>query len=381
MSQILVAEDDRVVRRSIAMILKEQGHNVFAVENGRCALELLQERKSCGVDSFDLLITDIQMPDLTGLELLERINQFRYDLPSIVITGYNDRKILVEALRRRCYDFIDKPLVFEEVIHSVENVLKMHACDRSLCDQRVETRSRIRLNQVKDEFLSNMCHEFNTPLNGIIGMADLLLDSGLNEEQKEFVEILSGSARRLHKTLNDVLRLKKIRNSQLQFVEEAFDVRKLVGLVVSANIRTATRKGIELLSEFDPRIPERVFGYPFGISQMLTCLIENAIKFTLKGNVRVKMVALYLDKENCRVELRVMDTGVGIPLCQRQRIFDSFTQADSSITRPFEGAGVGLALCSEIVEIMNGTMEVESEQGGGSCFRIGLPLRVDSNHN
>lgn len=237
--------------------------------------------------------------------------------------------------------------------------------------QRSETASR-----AKSEFLANMSHEVRTPMNGVLGMAELLGQSELRSDQQEMLAILQSSGRDLLSILDDVLDLSKIEGDRYEFVKEPFELPEVLDEVAGRYAVEAEEKGLELVFDCPIDLPREVRGDAGRLRQLLQHLLDNAVKFTDRGTIRFEVKLHAGGPDGTTLEVRVQDQGHGIPRDQLDAVFESFTQVDGSSTRKHGGAGLGLTIARRVVELMGGTIEVDSELGRGSTFRVMVPVEV-----
>lgn len=228
----------------------------------------------------------------------------------------------------------------------------------------------------KAQFLSTMSHEIRTPMNAVIGVTHLLSEDNPREDQIHNLNILKMSADNLMALINDILDFSKIEAGRVDIESVHFNLRNLISNIASGFELKSKEKGLDLVVDIDPKIPKTLIGDPTRISQIISNLCANAVKFTEKGFVHIKVLYLGAEKNVAKLQFQVKDSGIGIPSNKQDQIFNSFSQADSNTTRIYGGTGLGLTISKKLIEIMDGTIYVESFPEEGTTFKVNLDFPI-----
>ena len=272
---------------------------------------------------------------------------------------------------RRSRDELDAKVQERTAELSVANsILETEVEVRKAAESKANAASR-----AKSEFLTNMSHEIRTPINGIMGMTELAFYTELDAEQTEYLEIIKTSADSLLRIVNDILDFSEIEARKLDFETIPFRLSEVIEQLKRLLVLRAAEKGLYFDASVAPEIPDALVGDPGRLRQVLLNLLENALKFTQSGGVKLSVALISLANNSCVVEFAVADTGMGIAPETKALIFDAFSQADYSSTRKFGGLGLGLAICKQLVQLMNGQIHVDSSEGVGSTFRFTATFR------
>jgi PAS domain S-box-containing protein len=490
---VLYVEDEEGIRIPTVEIMKRWVDNLFVAQNGEEGLKIFHNEHP------DLIITDLKMPKMGGLEMIREIKSFDKNIRTIVVSAHSDAEYFIEAIQIGVEGFLLKPVLREKLYDALARqcqIILSHKNARfqeekfitladslneaimivneagkvifwnkaaseifgikaeqalgmpyhfilqndSFLEQWAEDESHlsillgkeniqrqifevncVRTNgenftaevslsglkdgnavytiiilrdvsqrksyeknliearekaeeamHAKQQFLSVMTHEIRTPLHGILGAIELLATENPRPDQADYLKTIEFSGNYLLSLVNDILDFSKIEANKIQFEHVGMEVREIVENLLNLFSFKAQDKGIILNAEFDPLLPDYVLGDPVRLNQILNNLIGNAIKFTDRGSVKVKVSVLTRRNHQIECLFEVIDTGIGIPSDKTKEIFNLFTQADSNTTRRFGGTGLGLAISRKLVELQGGTMGVESHLDEGSRFYFTL---------
>ncbi|RIJ47952.1 hybrid sensor histidine kinase/response regulator [Maribellus luteus] len=381
--QILIVDDLPENLISLESILEDFDIRIVRATSGIEALKLTLK------EEFALVILDVQMPEMNGYETLELMRQrkkTRY-LPVIFVSAIHQSDLhIIKGIETGAVDFIPKPVIPDILRGKVKIFLDLYN-QRVRLDRLLRDMEEANLNlkaakdkaeeatRVKSMFLANMSHEIRTPLNGVIGISRLLQKSELNAEQQDLINIIAKSGENLMLIINDILDFSKIESGQVQFESISFQLRDMVKNIYQLLRFKAEEKGLNFSYTIDENVPSVLCGDPLRINQILMNLVNNAIKFTPQGKVEIRIELVDEYEQSSRILFRVIDTGIGISEEGKQVLFKEFQQTESSMSRRYGGTGLGLAISKNLVNLMNGEINVISTEGKGTEFYFRLPLK------
>ncbi|MBY3622061.1 PAS domain S-box protein [Acinetobacter sp. CUI P1] len=367
----------KIEDKRASLILNSVSAGIFVLDNMGRTLFINRE----GADMLGY-----QPTELVGLKLMEYIHQIqgdgsRYSTPDCQISltiadgiiRWKDDEIFWRKdgtsffVNYRVSPLMDEGMIagaviaFSDITNAKEIIRAKESAEQAA--------------QAKSDFLAMMSHEIRTPMNGMIGMSDLLLETDLGEEQRGYVEILRSSSYTLLQILNDILDFSKMEVGKMPLQSESFELREMISDIIDLFTPKAEEKKLALRWWADTSVPTTILADPIRLRQVIVNLVGNALKFTEHGSVTLSVKNIPLsDSKEYLLEFSVRDTGVGIADNKLNLLFQSFSQLHPTINRKYGGTGLGLAICKQLVELMGGTIFVESEENKGSTFRFMLPF-------
>jgi len=370
--KILIVDDsegDRYLYKNfLSRCVSDADYQLWETDNGEEGLRLYHELEP------DCILLDYLLPDMNGMDFLHRLSEVSPIMPVVVLTGHGNEQIAVDTLKIGAQDYISKSDVTAEALcRAVANTISRAELMKKVSNQNEELLSAKeraeQADKAKSEFLATMSHEVRTPMNGIIGMAELLGMTGLDEKQRQYVNSIQSSGEVLLTIINDILDFSKIEAKELHLEECPVELGDVLTEIIQMMGGRACENRVELILNWpkDQMLP-CIEADPVRLRQIFINIIGNAIKFTKDGHVKINIINRHQDANSVTIRFEVEDTGIGIPEDKVGKIFGEFTQVDSSTTREYGGTGLGLTICKKLVEMMGGEIGVESEFGKGSLF-------------
>lgn len=398
--KLLVVDDDDVDRMALRRALKRSGlhFDLHEVDSAKAGMSLLE------TGPFDCAFLDYQLPDCDGLTLVQNLRSSGVEIPLIALTGQGSEETAVGLMKAGASDYLPKAkLSGETLARSIQSAIRVYKAERevALTNQRLREKNQllekqnqelerqreqihhknlqlIEVSKLKSEFLATMSHELRTPLNAIIGFSQILmrqLKSSASDRQLDMIRRVLTNGQHLLDLISDILDLSKIEAGRLDLRVEPIDLQELVLTTVEGLQSLADQKQLELTIDVS-LADTKISNDSNRLRQVITNLLSNAIKFTDQGFVSITTQAVSSEM----IEITVADSGIGIAAANLPHIFDAFHQVDQSISRNYQGTGLGLSITHLLLEMMGGSISVDSTVGQGSQFTVQIPRHVRASH-
>jgi len=382
--KVLYVEDSEIVRESTCDILEQYFDNLDIAINGEEGLQKYKKFYEEHHTYYDIVITDINMPKLNGIDMIENMLQLNPEANIVVMSAHNESNYLLQLINLGISNFILKPIditLFQSAIsRSIESVInqnklksyheKMKELNLTLLKAKEISENTSKL---KSQFLANMSHEIRTPLNAITGFISLLKEQETDPKKLKYFQIIKNSSDSLLHIINDILDISKIENNMMKPEPIIFNpYEELITIAELFQVKAA-EKNIILNVRFNNNMPKNLYSDVLRIKQILSNLLSNAIKFTPEDS-RVKCILCY---NKGRFRIRVKDYGIGIPKKDHKNIFNTFYQLNGT-SKEYGGTGLGLSISKQLAEMLGGELTLESEVNKGSTFTLIIPMSVSS---
>ncbi|ETR70015.1 MAG: signal transduction histidine kinase [Candidatus Magnetoglobus multicellularis str. Araruama] len=383
-SKILIVDDDRQHLEMLSDCIEDYVSNIITANNG------IEAISKATTELPDIILMDIMMPEMNGFDACKQIKEDSRTthIPVIFITALNDLDSILEGFASGGVDYVSKPFHTREILSRLKIHLRMQHQQRQLIDLAIELKAtkeeaeaaRIvaeKANQAKTNFLCNVSHELMTPMNMIMNMTHFAIDSGLTSKQRQYLEKIKSSSALLKELIDDILEYSKIEIGVQKTYNESFELKEIINHVYNQlRLKIIDSDRVQLILAEDPLIPPQLIGDFKRLQKILFHLGDNAIKFTSQGSVTIKTRLLELKDNQASVGFSIKDTGIGMDKAQQELLFQPFVQADSSKTRKYGGVGLGLALCRQLIKLMNGKIFIKSTPNKGSVVKLQFDFHV-----
>jgi len=389
---VLVVDDEPEICRMVSLCLQKTGYDVSSVDSADAAYGMLE------INSYDAIVADVIMPGQDGIAFLGRVHRTWPEIPVILMTGFAQLQMAVNAIKNGAFDFIHKPFDFDhlrKIVDRAINYTKLKRIEKNYreeLEQTVSIRTQelrnamieldhlraelLKAATAKSNFMANISHEMRTPMNGVIGSLELLSEGGLVGAQAEYLEMARQSANNMLEMVNQLLTFNSIscRSTTVSARYDLIDLKTLLENCIAKANSSFARRGLYLKLQIADDVPGQIWTDREHLSRLLEILIDNALKFTEKGGAVLDVTRSKPSNAPSILMFSLTDSGIGIPEEMLERIFEPFAQVDESLTRRHEGVGLGLSIAKQYAQHLNGNLLVEHAPGGGSRFMVTLEI-------
>lgn len=389
---ILVIDDEQDILRVVALCLEQFGYSVSTATSTEEAYCLISNFE------FDVVLTDVMMPGEDGISFLARIHQILPDVPIIIMTGFAQLQMAVNAIKNGAFDFIHKPFDFDylrQVMRKAVTYASLRRLEKKYREELEEAVARrtdelkhalaqleatratlLKAASDKTEFMTTMTHEMRTPMNGVIGALDLLADAELAGPQQEYLCLARQAADNMVELVDRVLSFSSGVGRGPTVFHDVFDLPRAIESVAVAHRPHFAARGLSFDVQVAPSVPRCIRCDSEQLTRMLDILLGNALKFTDKGGVSLEVSLERTEEHHALIHVCVSDSGIGIPPEMIEHVFDPFIQGDGSLNRRFGGTGLGLSIARQIAALFSGDIRAESTFGEGSRFYCRLRFEL-----
>ena len=405
---IMYIDNEKNIRRDTIKLFKKFFKNIASAVDGKDALEKYIKYHKKNNIYYDIVFTDISMPNIDGNQLIDELYKINPEQVIVVVSDTKDNKILIKLIEQGISSFISKPInndnlvkvlykISSNILHG--KITKKHATGmkrfNKMLKQRVKeeitknTQKEMRLleqenalskeqeiQKHKDMFLANMSHDIRTPLNGIIGFTNIIKKTNISKEQLKYIELISTSSNILSNIINDILDFSKIAEGKLELDYKPTNPKIEAEKFLNIFKPQIDEKGLDFIINIDPNLPECMLYDKNRLKQIVMNLIGNSIKFTKKGSIEFSEKLLSKTDDVATIKYTIKDTGIGIAKDKQEQIFKAFSQEDKSISTKFGGTGLGVSIADELVKLYGGKLKLNSEPNLGTEFYFTLELEI-----
>lgn len=392
-SHVLVVDDELELCQIISVSLQKAGFLVSSAEDTVTAYRMLE------LESYDAIVSDVMMPGEDGIQFLERVHQTMPNMPVILMTGYAQLPMAVNAIKNGAFDFIHKPFDFDHLRKVVTRAVNYTRLQRMELNYRVEMEQTVALRTAelktalaeldfaksallkvatdKSNFMSNISHEMRTPMNGIVGMLELLHEEGVSGVQADYLAMARQSADDMVAMIDQLLRFNNgTGQRQISARYDLIDLHVLLDRVVTENLFNFMQKGLSLSLQIAEDVPHQIWTDRENLTRLIEILLGNSLKFTDQGGATLNMSCQKSEDDVVTLLCSVTDSGIGIPEGMLERIFEPFVQGDGSFTRRHGGVGLGLSIARQNILLLNGCLWAEHAPDGGSSFKFSFKINT-----